>query len=104
MKILAPKGSIVFWDSRTFHKGTAPIENRVNIDRWRFVIYVCYTPARLQTDDDTEKKIHAYINNKCTTHWPYKVQVGGKAPDDYKINSISDLTSRNKKCLGITNA
>ena len=101
MKILAPKGSIVFWDSRTIHKGTSPGQNRENKNRWRFVIYTCYTPERFQTNYDTKKKINAYKNNQCTSHWPYEVSVGHKPFDDQKVNKFQDLTMRHKICLGI---
>jgi hypothetical protein len=91
---------MVFWDSRTIHKGTAHSENRIDPDRWRFVIYVCYTPAKRQTEKDTIKKKNAYIDNRCTTHWPYNVVVNHKVFNDKKINKLEDLTERNKKCLG----
>ena len=100
MKILAPKGSMVFWDSRTIHKGTSPMENRVNSERWRFVVYTCYTPARLQTADDTKLKKKAYLNNRCTSHWPYQVVMFQKISNDKKVNKLEDLTERHKKCLG----
>ena len=89
---------MVFWDSRTIHKGTAHMPNRVDPDRWRFVIYVCYTLAKLQSQQDTIKKKNAYINNRTTTHWPYNVKVNYKMGT--KTNKLEDLSERNKKCLG----
>ena len=103
VKILAPKGSMILWDSRTIHKATTPMFNRVHEDRWRFVIYVCYTPARLQSDEDTRKKKEAYVHNMCTSHWPYNVRLFPKRNDDTKINKLKDLTPRHKKCLGFYN-
>jgi len=82
--ITAPKGSMVFWDSRTIHMGTLPRQDRVNKDRWRFIAYVCYTPARYQSERDAELKRQAYIDNKTTSHWPYGVNVGSKPIDDGK--------------------
>jgi hypothetical protein len=92
---------MVFWDSRTIHKGTAPMPDRVNLDRWRFVIYVCYTPASLQTEKDKLKKQTAYLQNSCTSHWPYGVLIFEKMFNDYKTNLLTDLTERQRKCIGI---
>ena len=100
VKILAPKGSLVFWDSRTIHKGTASMFNRPNPNRWRFVIYVFYTPAHLQSEEDTRKKKEAYVYNMCTSHWPFNVRLFSKRIDDSRMNRLKDLTERHKKCLG----
>lgn len=98
--ILAPKGSMVFWDSRTIHMGTSPRENRPNAN-WRFLSYVCYTPARLQTAEDAKLKRSAYVDNRCTAHWPYGVRVFGKPEGDLTRNDLKNLTARHKKYLGI---
>jgi hypothetical protein len=92
---------MIFWDSRTIHKGTAPMTDRKNLDRWRFIIYVCYTPAYLQNKEDKRKKREAYVENRCTSHWPHGVAIFPKASDDTKVNKPSDLTERQKKCIGI---
>jgi hypothetical protein len=97
--ILAPKGSIVFWDSRTIHMGTLPRLDRVNMDRWRFVVYVCYTPAHLQTNEDVKLKRMAYIENRCTAHWPHGVRVFQKTSDDTKTNDLKKLTQRHNKYI-----
>lgn len=95
--IMAPKGSMVFWDSRTIHMGALPRKARANADRWRFIIYVCYGPKRFQTEEDARLKKAAYINNQCTAHWPYWVNVFGKRSDDNTINDFENLTHRHKK-------
>jgi len=100
--ITAPKGSMVFWDSRTIHMGTLPRQDRVNKDRWRFIAYVCYTPARYQNERDAELKRQAYIDNKTTSHWPYGVNVGSKPIDDGRKNSLDNLSERHKRLIGIT--
>lgn len=97
--ITAPKGSMVFWDSRTIHMGTLPREDRVNKDRWRFIVYVCYTPARWQSKEDARLKRDAYIHNCTTSHWPYGVNVFG---NNYRrINRLENLTERHKQLLGL---
>lgn len=99
--IMAPKGSLVLWDSRTIHMGTEPRQGRPHPDHWRFVVYVCYTPAHLQTQHDTELKRSAYLNNRTTSHWPYNVNVCFKSPNDHKKNDLNNLTERHRKYLGI---
>jgi hypothetical protein len=92
--IMAPKGSMVFWDSRTIHMGTLPRQDRVNVDRWRFVVYVCYTQAHLQSNEDTKLKRKAYIENRCTAHWPYGVHVFFELKEDTKRNDLKSLSQR----------
>ena len=99
--ILAPKGSMVFWDSRTIHMATLPRRDRPNKNRWRFLVYVCYTPANLQSEEDSELKKNAYIQNQVTAHWPYSVHVFCKRSDDKTTNSLNNLTERHKKLIGI---
>lgn len=99
--ISAPRGSMVFWDSRTIHYFAPPRLGRPNPDRWRLQVYVCYTPARLQNEKDAETKRNAYINNQCTDHWPYNVKkLFDKDENDHRINSLSNLTERHRKYLG----
>lgn len=99
--IMAPKGAMVFFDSRTIHMGTPPRQGRPNPNRWRFLHYVCYTPARFQTREDAKLKRMAYVENRCTAHWPYSVSVFEKSKDDKTINDLRYLTQRHKKYLGI---
>jgi hypothetical protein len=100
--IMAPKGSLVLWDSRTFHNGTLPRIERANKDRWRFLIYVCFAPAIMQSKKDRDLLKKAYIENRCTAHWPYNVNVFNRAYDDTKYNSLSDLSERHKHYLGLS--
>ena len=97
--ITAPKGSMVFWDSRTIHMGTLPRADRVNKDRWRYIVYVCYAPLSWQSKDDVKLKKKAYVNNQCTSHWPYKVVLFPKREDDDKINDLRKLTNRHRKYI-----
>ena len=91
---------MVFWDSRTIHMGTLPRQIRPN-KHWRFLVYVCYTPARLQTDQDKNLLKIAYIQNRLTAHWPYSVRLFNRRQDDLMFNKLDDLTERHRKYLGI---
>lgn len=99
--ICAPKGSMVFWDSRTIHMGTLPRQDRPCKDRWRFLVYVCYTPAHLQSVEDTKLKQVAYVQNRMTAHWPYGVRLFDRKDDDLLYNKLENLTPRQRKFLGV---
>jgi hypothetical protein len=101
--ICAPKGSMVFWDSRTLHMGTLPRADRPNPNKWRFLIYVCYGQARLQTESDIKLKRQAYIENRTTAHWPHtSVRLFDKAKDDTRLRDPdTELTERQRRLLGI---
>ena len=96
--VMAPKGSMVFWDSRTIHMGTLP---RMGSKNWRFLVYVCYTPAKLQTEQDRQLIELAYVQNRLTAHWPYGVRLFNRRQDDLIFNNVDDLTERHRKYLGI---
>ncbi|XP_046369742.1 uncharacterized protein LOC124144415 [Haliotis rufescens] len=70
VKISVPKGGIVLWDSRTIHDSVPPVHGRPNDDRWRWVVFVCMTPAQWATDEDKQKRACAYNNLQMTNHWP----------------------------------
>lgn len=98
--IIAPKGSLVLWDPRTIHMGTLPRVDRANKDRWRFLVYVCFAPASMQSQKDRELLKMAYMQNRCTAHWPYNVHVFNRAYDDTKYNNLRNLSERHKQYLG----
>lgn len=76
--LTVPAGSLVLWDSRTFHQnqyGAPESEERI-------VQYVCYLPKDNEKyTDKVEKKRQKYFDTKRTTsHWPYPVTVNGLQP------------------------
>ena len=99
--IMAPKGSVVFWDSRTVHMGTLPREDRVDKTRWRLLVYTCYTPARYQNQYDSEIKMCAFVNNQCTSHWPYNVRIFTNSSDGSNKNNLRSLTIGQQKLFGL---
>jgi ectoine hydroxylase-related dioxygenase (phytanoyl-CoA dioxygenase family) len=70
-RIMCPKGSMVFWDSRTIHCGVQPQANRPapNI---RSIIYLCYMPRSQCSRDYLEKKKKAFNEMRTTNHYPCK--------------------------------
>jgi ectoine hydroxylase-related dioxygenase (phytanoyl-CoA dioxygenase family) len=81
-KISCPKGSMVFWDSRTIHCGTTVTKGREN-PKHRAVIYLCYRPRKFSTSDKLIKKQKAFNELRMTTHWPCKVILFPKNPRTY---------------------
>ncbi|XP_071109657.1 uncharacterized protein [Haliotis cracherodii] len=69
-KVPVPKGGMVLWDSRTVHDNCRPEKGRPNSDRWRFVVFVCMTPAKWARPEDVPDKKKAYTHMMMTGHWP----------------------------------
>ena len=57
--IKCPKGSMVFWDSRTIHCGIEPTKNREQ-QNTRCVVYLCYMPRELSNQTQIKKKMKAF--------------------------------------------
>jgi len=69
--ITCPAGSLVLWDSRTFHSGKESLKERPEAN-FRFVIYLCYTPRSLCTKALLKKKQKAFNEKRTTSHWPHR--------------------------------
>ena len=82
VRVSAPKGSMVFWDSRTFHQGCAPVEGRP-VKRDRAIVYLCYGPVKWMTEVQKKKKRDAATNERTTTHWPLKSKLFAPTPRTY---------------------
>lgn len=81
-KIMCPAGSLVFWDSRTVHCGSEAIKERKNI-HFRAVIYLCYMPRILCTENNLKKKKNAFDNQRTCNHNPCKIKLFPKYPRIY---------------------
>jgi ectoine hydroxylase-related dioxygenase (phytanoyl-CoA dioxygenase family) len=71
-------GSLVIWDSRTFHQnqyGSLPEE--------RIVQYVSYLPKEDRSEKMEEKRIEYFLDRRTTSHWAYPVKVNGLQPQHY---------------------
>jgi len=68
LKVVAESGDLIIWDSRTIHYGAEPTEKSNTI---RTVIYACYTPANLASEETLRKKKDAFEKFSATTHWPH---------------------------------
>lgn len=69
IKINAPKGSFILFDSRASHQAYPHQKKRKDKNRFRYVIYVAMTPANRATKKDLERKVKAVKEGKTTSHW-----------------------------------
>jgi len=78
-KILNIKaGSLVLWDSRTFHQNQYGSNNEE-----RIVQYVSYLPRCNLTKKMLEKRQKYFADKRTTSHWAYPVKVNGQQPQNY---------------------
>ncbi len=71
VRVHAPAGSLILWDSRLPHHAMPPADNaqRSTIDR--YVVYVCMTPRAWATEDVLKKRIRSHETGRTTPHWPH---------------------------------
>jgi len=77
-------GSLVLWDSRTFHQnqyGNPSITNTNNEER--IVQYVSFLPRSNLSKKMLEKRQKYFADKRTTSHWAYPVKVNGLQPQNY---------------------
>lgn len=104
--IKATKGSLILWNSKTFHQAieAQKIRNQKNT---RAVIYVCMTPRSWTTETTLKRKRIAFKERRTTNHWPHrpkmfplKPQTYGKELPNIKILPEPTLAELGKKLAG----
>ena len=93
-RILAPRGSLILWDSRTIHCGVEPIKGRPQMNH-RCCVYLCYQPKFLCKEKDIQKRIKAYENLRTTSHNVCKPKLFAINPRTYG-GDLPDITQINK--------
>jgi hypothetical protein len=68
--LTAPAGSMILWDSRTFHQGKEANGDRA-LPNTRMAIYTCLTPRLWATQKELLKKRTAFNNKRTTGHLPH---------------------------------
>ena len=76
--VIAKKGSIVLWDSRTFH------QNQYGNPEERIVQYISYLPKKRRSQKMYEKRLKYLRELRTTSHWAYPVKVNGLQPQTFK--------------------
>jgi ectoine hydroxylase-related dioxygenase (phytanoyl-CoA dioxygenase family) len=84
--LAVPAGSLVLWDSRTFHQnqyGAPRSEERI-------VQYVCFLPKnnKKNTPKMNEKRVKYLHALRTTSHWPYPISVNGLQPQTFGDTSL----------------
>lgn len=97
VRVTAPKGSMVLWDSRLIHCNTTAKGNRL-YPRFRYVIYVCMTPSEWCDSKNKEDKIKAFNELRVTTHWPHEIKLFSESVERYG-KKITDFNIRQKCAL-----
>lgn len=86
-KILTiPAGSLVLWDSKTFHQNIITNKNEE-----RLVQYICMMPKnnKLNSTSQQQKRLKYFETRRTTSHWCYPI----------KVNSLQGSTYGNKDLL-----
>jgi ectoine hydroxylase-related dioxygenase (phytanoyl-CoA dioxygenase family) len=80
LKILeVDAGSMVLWDSRTFHQNTCgDPKNREG----RLIQYICFLPKNVEANNEREREKRKYYfeNSYTTNHYPYPMRHVPKQP------------------------
>lgn len=82
VRVLAPAGSLILWDSRTTHQNVCPAADRAT-PRGRSIVYVCMGPAKHLTPVEQRKKAKYAVDGRTTSHWPHKSNVNPITPQTY---------------------
>lgn len=82
----APAGSLVIWDSRTFHSNRYGMP----LSEERLVQYICFLPkSHPKNSEAMKRKREKYFHERRTTsHWPYPIQVNGLQPQTYGNDTL----------------
>lgn len=78
-RMWCPKGSMVFWDSRTIHCGTEALAER-EMDNFRSVVYLCYQPRTFAKTRDLLNKQEAIKHLETMSHYPCAKRTFPKIP------------------------
>jgi ectoine hydroxylase-related dioxygenase (phytanoyl-CoA dioxygenase family) len=78
-------GSLVLWDSRTFHQNQYG-----KIGEERIVQYVCFLPKNNSKNTNAQKKkrMKYFTERRTTSHWPYSLHVNGLQPRTFGNNNL----------------
>lgn len=102
--VKADIGSMILWDSRTFHQGVEPFKYR-ETENFRMSIYVTMMPRSTIKDNKVLKIKQKALNNlKITSHWANSVFTFPKKPKNclFEFNIVHKpiLNNIGKKLAG----
>ena len=109
LKICAPAGHVLLWDSRMFHCNVQPTGSALKEDgtpRFRMATYVSMQPRLNATEKELKKRVELYEKGRMTGHWcyghyfsanaehPYTRGGPNNRPDEIEIAKLNDLRKR----------
>ncbi len=100
--IIAPKGSIIIWDSRTIHSARGPT---LRDDSWRGVFYVSMRPKINFSTDNINTIQTALRQGKSTNHWGKSIFYPNGPIDRFNQRSqaIIEITANSERLSNINN-
>ena len=83
-------GSLVLWDSRTFHQNTCGSET---CREERLVQYLCYLPKNNEINDENMQNLrfNCFHNLRTTNHYPYPISPIYLQPNTYNYHNNDNL-------------
>ena len=86
IKVCAPAGSMILFDSRTFHCNVKP-----SGDNYRMCTYVSMQPREYATPKELQTRIKLYENGRMTGHWCYGHYFKGNPEHPYTRGGINNM-------------
>jgi len=83
IRVAAPAGSLVLWDSRVVHANATAVVQRKKPHLFRMVVYVCMTPRILADHKNIAKKRKYFEEGRVTNHVPHCIAVVPRKPNTY---------------------
>lgn len=85
VRVHAPAGAVVLWDSRVVHHAQAPLDGTKRSNVPRFVIYVSMVPRTwVASAEALGKRREAFANQDATAHWPHMVSCFDRKPKGFR--------------------
>ena len=87
-----PEGSLVLWDSRSFHQNQYGILSpEPELNEERLVQYVCFLPKSHPKNTKTQKlkRVNYFETSRTTSHWPCPIKVNSLQVRNYGDTSLT---------------
>ena len=107
IKICAPAGHLILFDSRTFHCNVSPFENSKM--KFRMCTYISMQPRNRATQKELEKRVKLYEKGRMSGHWTYgswfketaeHPRTYGNQNNKPQIIQIAELNDLRKRLIG----
>ena len=82
VRVQAPAGSMVLWDTKTIHSGCNPLKGRAS-PNWRLVVYTCMMPRTLSSPKDIQRRISMFERGRMSNHYAASPRIFPALPRTY---------------------